>query len=93
MMILVPFLVAVISGSIVLLITWGLIKKNFSLPIRNIPGIVTVIAANVLFYIGFVMVRGFEGVAYLFLAFFLVGFAVVSFLMAIVMEKKLVGTK
>lgn len=89
MMILVPFLVAVITGSIVLSITWFLIKKNFSLPISNIPGIVTVLAAIVLFYIGFVTVRGFEGAAYLFLAFFLVGFAVVSFLMANVMAKKL----
>lgn len=48
-MILVPFLVAVISGSIALLIIWGLIKKNFSLLVRNIPGIVTVIAAIALF--------------------------------------------
>ncbi|REB07488.1 hypothetical protein DVB69_10915 [Sporosarcina sp. BI001-red] len=68
-------------------------KKNFSLPVRNIPGIITVIAAIVLFYIGFVTVRGFEGAAYLFLAFFLVGFAVVSFLMVKVMAKKFVGAK
>lgn len=89
MMVLAPFLVAIISGSIILLITWGLIKKNFSLPVRNIPGIVTIIAAIILFYIGFVKIRGFEGAAYLFLAFFLVSFAIASFMMA----KKIVVDK
>ncbi|WP_432355470.1 hypothetical protein [Sporosarcina sp. A2] len=72
MMILAPFLVAVILGSIVLLITWGLIKMNYPLPLRNIPGILTTIAAIILFYIGFVTNRGFEGVAYGLLAFFLI---------------------
>ncbi|VDH00344.1 Uncharacterised protein [Lysinibacillus sphaericus] len=89
MMVLVPFLVAVISGSIVLLITWGLLKKNFSLPVRNIPGIVTVIAAIILCYTGFVTVRGFEGAAYLVLSFFLVSIAIASFMMA----KKIVVDK
>ncbi|UOQ49790.1 hypothetical protein MUN88_06870 [Gracilibacillus caseinilyticus] len=42
----------------------------------------TVIAAVILFYIGFVKIRGFEGAAYGILAFFLMGVAIVSFVMA-----------
>ncbi|ADE72412.1 hypothetical protein BMQ_pBM50073 (plasmid) [Priestia megaterium QM B1551] len=47
-----------------------------------IPAILTVIAAIVLFYIGYVEVRGFEGAAYLFLSVFLILFAIISFVMA-----------
>jgi len=35
-----------------------------------------------MFYIGFVNIRGFEGAAYGILAFFLIVFAIVSFVMA-----------
>ncbi|QUW22611.1 hypothetical protein JSQ81_03225 [Sporosarcina sp. Marseille-Q4063] len=82
MMILVPFLTAVILGSIILLITWWFKKMHLSFFVRTIPGILTAITAIVLFYIGFVKIRGFEGAAYGIVAFFLIGFAVVSFIMA-----------
>ncbi|WP_194841212.1 hypothetical protein [Sporosarcina cascadiensis] len=93
MMILAPFLGAILSGSIVLLITWGLTKKGFSVLVRNLPGVATVIAAIILFHFGFVTVRGFEGAAYLILALFLVGFALAAFVMTNVMTKKVVITK
>ncbi|MEV9639562.1 hypothetical protein ABZ756_02540 [Mammaliicoccus sciuri] len=82
MMILAPFLTAVILGSIILLITWWFKKMHFSLFVQTLPGILTAITAIVLFYIGFVNIKGFEGAAYGFLAFFLISFAAISFEMA-----------
>ncbi|WP_163527839.1 YesK family protein [Halobacillus ihumii] len=77
-----PFLVAIVPGVLVLLITWWFRKLNFSLFVRIVPSILTVIAAIILFYIGFVNIRGFEGAAYGILAFSLIGFAIVSFVIA-----------
>ncbi len=82
MMILAPFLMAVVPGIVILLVTWWFKKMNLSLFVRIIPGILTVIAAIILFYIGFVNIRGFEGAAYGILAFFLVVFGIASFVMA-----------
>ncbi|TDV96879.1 YesK family protein [Pseudobacillus badius] len=81
-MILLPFLVAVVIGIVVLLVTWWFKKMNFSLFVRLIPGVLTIAAAVILFYIGFVNSRGFEGAAYGILAFFLMIFAIASFVMA-----------
>ncbi|WP_244300121.1 YesK family protein [Priestia megaterium] len=50
--------------------------------LRMIPSMLTVIAAAVLFYIGYVEVRGFEGAGYLFLSVFLLLFALVSYIVA-----------
>ncbi|WP_310883569.1 YesK family protein [Priestia megaterium] len=50
--------------------------------IRMAPSILTVITAAVLFYMGYVEVRGFEGAGYLFLSMFLLLFAVVSYIVA-----------
>ncbi|GIN99148.1 hypothetical protein J6TS1_50180 [Siminovitchia terrae] len=61
---------------------------NFSLFVRMIPGMLTVIAAIILFYVGFVNIRGFEGAAYGILGFFLVIFAIISFIIA-----KSIGTR
>lgn len=80
-MILVPFLMAVVPGIVILVVTWWFKKMNLSLFVRTIPGILTVIAAIILFYIGFVNIRGFEGAAYGILASFLVVFAIASFIM------------
>ncbi|ALX50522.1 hypothetical protein AOX59_02865 [Lentibacillus amyloliquefaciens] len=73
---------SLIPGVVILLVTWWFKKMNFSLFVRIIPGVLTVIAAIILFYIGFVNIRGFEGAAYGILAFFLVIFAIISFLLA-----------
>lgn len=77
-----PLLMSIIPGIVILLVTWWFKKMNFSFFVRLIPGIVTVLAAIILFYIGFVNIRGFEGAAYGILAFFLVIFAIISFIMS-----------
>ncbi|USL39645.1 hypothetical protein [Priestia megaterium] len=82
MMIGVPLLIGLVPGLIVLLLTWLFRRMKWRLPVRMIPAILTVIASIVLFYIGYVEVRGFEGAAYLFLAVFLILFAIISFVMA-----------
>ena len=82
MMIGVPLLIGLVPGLIVLLLTWLFRRMKWRLPVRMIPAILTVIASIVLFYIGYVEVRGFEGAAYLFLAVFLILFAGISFVMA-----------
>lgn len=82
MMIFVPFLVAFVIGIIILLVTWWFKKINLPLFGRIIPGVLTVIAAIILFYIGYVKIRGFEGAAYGFLSVFLICFAILSLIMA-----------
>ncbi|NIK11653.1 YesK family protein [Alkalibacillus almallahensis] len=79
MMVVAPFLMALIPGIIVLTLTWWFNKKEFHQIIRILPGILLIIAAAILFYIGFVHIRGFEGAAYGFLSFFLIIFAMISF--------------
>lgn len=75
-------LLPVVVGIVVLLVTWWFRKMNFSLFVRMIPGVLTIATAVILFYIGFVNIRGFEGAAYGILAFFLMIFAIASFVMA-----------
>jgi len=82
MMVAVPLLIGLVPGLIVLLLTWLSRRMKWRLPVRMIPAILTAIASIVLFYIGYVEVRGFEGAAYLFLAVFLILFAAISFVMA-----------
>ena len=77
-----PLLVSAVPGVIILLVTWWFKKMNRSLFIRFIPGILTVLAAIILSYIGFVNIRGFKGGAYGILSFYLICFAVVAFIMA-----------
>lgn len=84
MMIFMPLLVAAVPGILVILLAWLLAKKEFSRLVRMTPGVLTLIAAVVLFYIGFVHGRGFEGAAYGILSFFLVIFG---------FSAMLVGTK
>lgn len=74
-----PFLMALIPGIIVLTLTWWFSKKGFSLFVKMLPGILLVIAAIIVLYIGFVKIRGFEGGAYGILGFFLIIFAIISF--------------
>jgi hypothetical protein len=78
MMLLAPFLMALIPGFIILTLTWWFSKKGFSLFGRMLPGILAIIAAIILFYIGFVNIRGFEGGGYGILGFFLIIFAIIS---------------
>ncbi|MFK7682047.1 hypothetical protein AAB109_29930 (plasmid) [Priestia megaterium] len=82
MMIGIPLLIGLVPGLVVLLLTWLFRRMKWRLPVRMIPAILTVIASIVLFYIGYVEVRGFEGAAYLFLAVFLILFAAISFVIA-----------
>lgn len=78
----VPFLVSIVPGVIILLLTWWFKKKNFSVSLRIVPGIIGIVGAIVLFYIGFVNIRGFEGAAYGILSFFLIIFAFIALAMA-----------
>ncbi|MDR7242622.1 MULTISPECIES: YesK family protein [Priestia] len=82
MMIGAPLLIALLPGVLVLLVTWLFREMKWNKVIRMIPSMLTVIAAAVLFYIGYVEVRGFEGAGYLFLSVFLLLFAVVSYIVA-----------
>jgi hypothetical protein len=77
-----PLLIALLPGVLLLLVTWLFRKMKWNKVIRMIPSMLTVIAAAVLFYIGYVEVRGFEGAGYLFLSVFLLLFAVVSYILA-----------
>lgn len=77
-----PLLVSLIPGVVLLLVTWWLKRLELSFFVRMIPGMLTLIAVIILCYIGFVRVRGFEGAAYGILAFFLITFATISFVMA-----------
>lgn len=82
MMIGAPLLIALLPGVLVLLVTWLFREMKWNKVIRMIPSMLTVIAAAVLFYIGYVDVRGFEGASYLFLSVFLLLFALVSYIVA-----------
>ncbi|MCP3031490.1 hypothetical protein LF817_14290 [Halobacillus sp. A1] len=78
-----PLLVSLIPGIIVLTLTWWFSKKGFSLFVRMLPGCFLTIIAAILFYHGFVNIRGFEGAAYGILCFFLIIFALASFAMGV----------
>ncbi|WP_026673005.1 YesK family protein [Alkalihalobacterium bogoriense] len=80
MMVIVPFLTALIPGIIILMLTYWLSKKGFPLFIRISPGIIAIIAALILFFIGFFNIRGFEGAAYGFLAISIAIFSILSFI-------------
>ncbi|MGG2087381.1 YesK family protein [Priestia aryabhattai] len=77
-----PLLIALLPGVLILVLTWLFRKMKWNKVIRMAPSILTVITATVLFYIGYVEVRGFEGAGYLFLSMFLLLFAVVSYIVA-----------
>ncbi|WP_347860824.1 YesK family protein [Salimicrobium sp. PL1-032A] len=74
-----PLLVSLIPGIIVLALTWWFSRRGLPLYIRILPGGLLTIAAVILFYIGFVNIRGFEGAAYGILCFFLILFSITSF--------------
>ncbi|MED3932514.1 YesK family protein [Priestia megaterium] len=75
-----PLLIALLPGVLLLLVTWLFRKMKWNKVVRKIPSMLTVMAAAVLFYIGYVEVRGFEGTGYLFLSVFVLLFAVVSYI-------------
>ncbi|MED3940359.1 YesK family protein [Priestia megaterium] len=77
-----PLLIALLLGVLILVLTWLFRKMKWNKVIRMAPSILTLITAAVLFYIGYVEVRGFEGAGYLFLSVFLLLFAVVSYIVA-----------
>ncbi|MED4795788.1 YesK family protein [Priestia megaterium] len=77
-----PLLIVLLPGVLLLLITWLFRKMKWNKVVRMLPSMLTVIAAAVLFYIGYVDVRGFEGASYLFLSVFLLLFALVSYIVA-----------
>ncbi|WP_337134261.1 YesK family protein [Priestia megaterium] len=77
-----PLLIALLPGILVILVTWLFRKMKWNKFIRMIPSMLTVMAAAVLFYIGYVEIRGFEGAGYLFLSVFLLLFALVSYIVA-----------
>ncbi|MBT2757535.1 hypothetical protein J7E71_16710 [Mesobacillus foraminis] len=79
MMLLVPILTALVPGIIILLLTWWFSQKGFPFVIKMLPGILLIIAAVILFYIGFVNIRGFEGGAYGITGFTLTIFSIISF--------------
>ncbi|MCM3770278.1 MULTISPECIES: YesK family protein [Priestia] len=77
-----PLLIALLPGVFVLVLTWLFRRMKWNKVIRMLPSMLTVIAAVVLFYIGYVEVRGFEGAGYLFLSVCLLLFAIASFIIA-----------
>ncbi|WP_416150092.1 hypothetical protein ACM26V_03590 [Salipaludibacillus sp. HK11] len=79
MMLLAPFLTAFILGIIILMLTYWFSKKGFSLFIRMLPGIIAIIGAVILFYIGFVDIRGFEGGTLGLLGFLIAIFSIIAF--------------
>ncbi|CAH0267357.1 hypothetical protein SRABI133_03564 [Peribacillus simplex] len=78
----VPLLVACVPGMLVVFLAWWFRKLHLSLFIRLLPGILTVVTSIILFYIGFVNIRGFEGAGYGILAFFLLPFAIAASVIA-----------
>lgn len=78
MMLFVPMGLGVIIGVIVVMLTRLFKKKNHSKVLINSPGVITLLAAIILIYISFVVIRGFEGVAYLILAGVISIFAIIS---------------
>ncbi|WP_082232042.1 YesK family protein [Halobacillus massiliensis] len=86
MMVYAPFLVVLIPGISVLMLTLWFSKKGSSIFLRILPSILLTIAAAILFYIGYVNIRGFEGAAYSLLSFSLIIFASIS--LAIGMKNK-----
>ncbi|MDD1511914.1 YesK family protein [Priestia megaterium] len=77
-----PLLIALLPGALLLLLTWLSRKMKWNKVIRMLPSMLTVTAAAVLFYIGYVEIEGFEGAGYLFLSVFLLLFALVSYIVA-----------
>lgn len=77
-----PLLIALLPSVLVILVTWLFRKMKWNKVIRMLPSMLAVMAAAVLFYIGYVEVRGFEGAGYLFLSVFLLLFAFVSYIVA-----------
>lgn len=77
-----PLLIALLPSVLVILVTWLFRKMKWNKVIRMLPSMLTVMAAAVLFYIGYVEIRGFEGADYLFLSVFLLLFALVSYIVA-----------
>ncbi|UYP09753.1 YesK family protein [Priestia megaterium] len=77
-----PLLTALLLGVLVLLVTWLFRKMKWNKVIRMTPSILTLMAAAVLFYIGYVEVRGFKGAGYLFLSVCLLLFATAAFIIA-----------
>ncbi|WP_328263539.1 YesK family protein [Priestia megaterium] len=60
--------------------SWLFRKIKWNKVVRMLPSMLAVMAAAVLFYIGYVEIRGFEGAGYLFLSVFLLLFALVSYI-------------
>ncbi|MCU7737876.1 YesK family protein [Priestia megaterium] len=77
-----PLLIALLPSVLVILVTWLFRMMKWNKVIRMLPSMLTVMAAAVLFYIGYVEIRGFEGAGYLFLSVFLLLFALVSYIVA-----------
>lgn len=77
-----PLLIALLLGVLVLLVTWLFRKMKWNKVIRMAPSILTLMATAVLFYIGYVEVRGFKGAGYLFLSVCLLLFATAAFIIA-----------
>lgn len=82
MMILVPFLVSLMPGLLILALTWWFTKR--SVPTNNcfMPGILGLVSAIIIFYIGFVEIRGFEGGMYGLLSVFLLVFSAIALQLA-----------
>ncbi|MDP1419544.1 YesK family protein [Peribacillus simplex] len=64
------------------ILAWSFRKLHLSLFVKLLPSILTVIASFILFYMGFVNIKGFEGAGYGILAFFLLPFAIVASIIA-----------
>ncbi|CAM3998657.1 YesK family protein [Lederbergia lenta] len=78
MMLYVPIGIGLIIGIVTIVLTRLLVKFHQPKFLMNSPGILTLLAAVGLFYVGLSVVRGFEGAAYLILAIIISICAVIS---------------
>lgn len=83
-----PFLIAAVPGALVILLTLWFRKRNSSFFVRLLPSIFAFCAAVITFLYGYIEVRGFEGAAYGILAFFLLAFSILGYVIATISVNK-----
>lgn len=82
-----PFIISVIVGIVVILPTLWLRKNVKSKALKFIPGIASSLAAIYLFYMGYVVIRGFEGGSYMVLAVLLFMVSLIAFTLVVLYAK------
>lgn len=81
MLLFVPTGIGIAVGIIIIALTI-VFKRMFNVTVAKIPSFLGVIAAIIIFCMGYVEVRGWEGAAYLYLAFTIFVFLIITFFIA-----------